>query len=441
MKKNKLTRYLLIGAAALVVLLIIAKKAGWIGKNELQKVAVEKPAERRIVEYVSANGKIHPVTEVKISSDVSGEIVELPVKEGQRVNRGDLLFKVKPDMYISQRDRANAALNAAKTRINQAQIQLQKDEQSYLRNKSLFDQKVISKAEFEAFDAAFKSAKSSLQSAQYDYQSAEASLKEANESLSKTTVYAPMNGIVSKLNVELGERVVGTMQMAGTEVMRIANLNQMEVYADVNENDIVKVKLNDTALVEVDAYLGKKFKGIVTQIANSATTSAASTDQVINFEVRVLLLEESYADIVKGGAASPFRPGMSASVEIQTNSISKALTVPIQAVTSFIDTTKKATTAKKDTKKDEQQEEVKPLEEDDVIDRSGGEEVVYVYNAKTKDVKRVKVKTGIQDNTYIQILSGLTLKDEVVVAPFSAISRKLKDGTKVEVVPADKVFE
>lgn len=442
MKKKKLTRYIIIGVVGLIIILIIGKKAGWFGKSELQKVAVEKPADRRIVEYVSANGKIQPVTEVKISSDVSGEIVELPVKEGQRVNRGDLLFKVKPDVYLSQRDRANAALNSAKTRISQAQVQLQKDEQAYRRNKTLYDQKVISKAEFEAFEAAYNSSKNSLQAAQYDYQSAQASLKETNESLSKTTVYAPMDGIVSKLNVELGERVVGTMQMAGTEVMRIANLNQMEVYADVNENDIVKVKLNDTALVEIDAYLGQKFKGIVTQIANSATSSATSTDQVINFEVRVLLLQDSYKSIIRPGMASPFRPGMSASVEIQTNSINKALTIPIQAVTNYIDTTKKIAKVDKAKKSEEKSdEEVKPVDEDSVLDRAGGEEVVYVYNSKEKNVKRVKVKTGIQDNTYIQILSGLTKKDQVVVAPFSAISRKLKDGAKVEVVPPDKVFE
>lgn len=440
MKKNKITRYVIIGAVLLIVILIVGKKAGWFGKEQLTKVAIENPAERRIVETVSANGKIHPVTEVKISSDVSGEIVELPVKEGQRVNKGDLLFKVKPDVYISQRDRAAAVLNTSKSRINQAQVQLQKDEQAYLRNKSLYDQKVISKSEFENFEAAYKTSKSSLQSAQFDYQSAEASLKEANESLSKTTIYAPMSGIVSKLNVELGERVVGTMQMTGTEVMRIANLNQMEVYADVNENDIVKVKLHDTAFVEVDAYLGKKFKGIVTQIANSASTNASSTDQVINFEVRVLLLEDSYASLVKPNSPSPFRPGMSASVEIETNIIAKALSVPIQAVTNYIDSTKiNAKKNKKDQKQDNG-EEVKPLD-DSVLDRSGGDEVVFVYDKKEKTVKRVKVKSGIQDNTYIQILSGLSTKDQVVVSPFSAISRKLKDGTKVEVVDKDKVFE
>lgn len=439
MKRKNLTRYIIIGAAALIVLLIVGKKAGWFGKDMATKVAVEKPAERRIVETVSANGKIHPVTEVKISSDVSGEIVELPVKEGQRVNKGDLLFKVKPDVYISQRDRAAAVLNTSKSRINQAQVQLQKDEQAYNRNKSLYEQKVISKSEFENFEAAYKTSKSNLQSAQYDYQSAEASLKEANESLSKTTIYAPMNGIISKLNAELGERVVGTMQMTGTEVMRIANLNQMEVYADVNENDIVKVKLHDTALVEIDAYLGKKFKGIVTQIANSATTNASSTDQVINFEVRVLLLEESYASLLKPNSPSPFRPGMSASVEIETNAIHHALSIPIQAVTSYIDSTK---VAAKSGKKEEAKEQDEPAPVGDgVIDKSGGEEVVYVYKPKEKLVKRVKVKTGIQDNTYIQILSGLSKSDQVVVSPFSAISRKLKDGMAVSVVDKDKVFE
>lgn len=318
-------------------------------------------------------------------------------------------------------------------------MQLQKDEQAYNRNKSLYEQKVISKSEFENFEAAYKNSKSSLQAAQSDYQSAEASLKEANESLSKTTIYAPMSGVISKLNVELGERVVGTMQMTGTEVMRIANLNQMEVYADVNENDIVKVKLHDTAFVEIDAYLGKKFKGIVTQIANSATTNASSTDQVINFEVRVLLLEESYASLVKPNSPSPFRPGMSASVEIETNAIPHALSIPIQAVTNYIDSAK--INAKKDKKEEvKDQEEATPID-DSVLEKSGGEEVVFVYKPKEKTVKRVKVKTGIQDNTYIQILSGLKKDDQVVVSPFSAISRKLKDGTAVEVVAKDKVFE
>lgn len=441
MKKKKLTRYIIIGVVVLIVLLIIGKKAGWFGRDDLPKVAVESPAERSISEYISANGKIQPVTEVKISSDVSGEIVELPVKEGQRVKRGDLLFKVKPDLYISQRDRANAALNSAKTRINQAQIDLKKNEQAYLRNKSLYEQKVISKSEFEAFEAAYNTSKSSLKAAQFDFESAQASLKETNESLSKTTVYAPMDGIISKLNVELGERVVGTMQMAGTEVMRIANLNQMEVYADVNENDIVKVKLNDTALVEVDAYLGHKFKGIVTQIANSATTTANSTDQVINFEVRVLLLEDSYKSLIKPGMASPFRPGMSASVEIQTNRVGRTLAIPIQAVTSYIDSSKAL--AKADKKKAEsanEEEEVKPID-DSVIERSGGDEVVFVYDKKKKTVRRVKVKTGIQDNSYVQILRGLKKSDQVVVAPFSAISRTLKDGSSVEVVDEDKLFE
>lgn len=437
MKNKKRTRYIIIGAIALIVLLIVGKKAGWFGKEIMTKVAVENPAERRIVESVSANGKIHPVTEVKISSDVSGEIVELPVKEGQKVKKGDLLFKIKPDVYISQRDRAAAGVNNAKARIAQAQVQQQKDEQAYNRNKTLFEQKVISKSDFEAFEAAYKSSKSSLQAAQYDYQSAEASLKEANESLLKTTIYSPMSGTISKLNVELGERVVGTMQMTGTEVMRIANLNQMEVYADVNENDIVKVKLHDTAYVEVDAYTGRKFKGIVTQIANSASTTASSTDQVINFEVRVLLLEDSYASLMRPNGPSPFRPGMSASVEIETNSINKALSVPIAAVTNFIDSSK---VQKKEEAKDNEEEKKSPFE-GDVLSRSGGKEVVFVYDKVKRQVKRVDVRTGLQDSKYIQILSGLTPKDQVVVSPFSAISRKLKDGTKVEVVPIDKVFE
>ncbi len=437
-KKNNTLKYALIGIAVIVVLLLIGKSMGWFGKEVTLKVAVEEPTRRTLIETITANGKIQPVIEVKISPDVSGEIVELAVKEGDRVNKGDLLVKIKPDTYVSGLERAEASLNSANARLVQTEAQLQAAKLAYDRNKELFAQKAISQSDFESAESQYKVAKGDYDAARYSVKSADATLKESRESLAKTTIYAPVSGTISKLNVEKGERVVGTMQMAGTELMRLANLNNMEVRVDVNENDIVRVKYNDTALIEVDAYMGRKFKGIVTQIANSASVQGSSADQVTSFEVRVLLLEDSYADLTKKGITNPFRPGMSATVDIQTERKENVLTLPIQAITIQADSSKNDMAMKPDGE-GENKEEVKATKtESKKSDKP--KEIVFVVNKNNK-VKQVPVTTGIQDDTYIEIISGALDSMDVVVAPFSVISRRLKDSTLVQKVPKDKLFD
>lgn len=438
-KKNNTLKYALIGVAAVVVFIIIGKSAGWIGKEVAVKVAVEKPAHRTIVETITANGKIQPVTEVKISPDVSGEIVDLPVKEGDRVTRGDLLVKIKPDIYISGMERAEAALNSANARLVQAEAQQLQAKLSFDRNKELFAQKAISQSDYENAEAQYKVAQGDYQAAKYSVNSAAASLREARESLSKTTIYAPVSGTISKLNVEKGERVVGTAQMAGTELMRLANLSNMEVRVDVNENDIVRVHYKDTALVEVDAYMDRRFRGVVTQIANSASVQGTSSDQVTSFEVRILLLEDSYADLIKKGITNPFRPGMSATVDIQTERKTNVLSVPIQAVSVKIDSTKMDSGSMDDnaTASNDDSDKKKKVSTDE---SNKPQEIVYVVMPSNK-IKQVPVTTGIQDDSYIEVKSGLTDSMNVVVAPFSVISRRLKDSVLVQVVPKDKLFD
>ena len=437
-KKNNTLKYALIGIAIIVVLLVIGKSMGWFGKEVTLKVAVEKPTRRTLIETITANGKIQPVIEVKISPDVSGEIVELAVKEGDRVNKGDLLVKIKPDTYVSGLERAEASLNSANARLVQTEAQLQTAKLAYDRNKELFAQKAISQSDFESAESQYKVAKGDYDAARYSVKSADATLKESRESLAKTTIYAPVSGTISKLNVEKGERVVGTMQMAGTELMRLANLNNMEVRVDVNENDIVRVKYNDTALIEVDAYMGRKFKGIVTQIANSASVQGSSADQVTSFEVRVLLLEDSYADLTKKGITNPFRPGMSATVDIQTKRKENVLTLPIQAITIQADSSKNDMAMKSDGEGENKDEAKATKAESKKSDKP--KEIVFVVNKNNK-VKQVPVTTGIQDDTYIEIISGALDSMDVVVAPFSVISRRLKDSTLVQKVPKDKLFD
>jgi HlyD family secretion protein len=353
-----------IGAVVLIVILTIAKMKGCLGNTDETKVTVEVIAKHDIIEIVSANGKVQPEVELKMSADVSGEIVELYVKEGDVVKKGTLLCKINPEIYISSMDRANAAVNAArsssessKSRLEQAKSQLKQSELNYNRNKKLFDESVISSADFETAKSNYEVAKAevdaatqSVSGAIFNINSSQASLKEANENLNKTNIYAPVDGTVSKLSKEKGERVVGTNMMEGTEILRLANLNEMEVSVDVSENDIVRVSLGDTADVEIDAYIGKKFKGIVTEVANSANSSASSsiTDQVTNFTVKVRILRESYQDLLAGKSLtySPFRPGMSASVEIRTRREYNVLAIPIQSVTTR-DTTVKLTKSSK----------------------------------------------------------------------------------------------
>lgn len=458
-KKNKVLRYLIISVIVLVVLAIIGKKAGWIGQEEKKQVTSEKVMKRTISETVSASGKIQPEVEVKISPDVSGEIVELTVKEGDHVTRGQLLAKILPDIYQSNVDRMVATLNSskagsegAKSRLAQTQSQFERERLTYERTKKLYDEKLISSSEWEAAKSAYDVAKAEVDAAKqnvdasdFNIRSTEASLKEAQDNLKKTTIFAPVDGTISKLNVEKGERVVGTSQMAGTEMMSLANLNEMEVSVDVNENDIVRVNVGDTSTIEVDAYLGKKFKGIVTEVSNSAnTTSAMSTDQVTNFKVKVRILRESYADIQDADHPnkSVFNPGMSATVDIMTRKVVDVLSVPIQAVTTR-DTTQKDKAVVGGKNPDELEENVDAVK---VVDEKAKEkekeekksECVFVIEAGK--LKLVPVKVGIQDNNYIEIKGGLKEKQEIVTAPYSLISKILKDGDPVEVVTKEKLY-
>lgn len=444
MNSGKLLKYAGIVVVIFILFAIIGKKAGWFGKEMVYKVAVEKATKRNIVEIITANGKIQPETEVKMTPEVSGEIIELNVKEGDNVQQGQILGKIRPDTYVSARDRAAAAVDNSKASLaniramqGQVEARFNQTELSYNRNKKLWEQKTISQSEWETAEAAYKSgkaeieaAKQNVNSAEFMVKSAEASLKEANENLIKTTMYAPMTGTVSMLNVEKGEKVVGTNLMSGTEMMRIANLDRMEVKVDVNENDIIRVKLMDTALIEVDAYLGEKFKGVVTEIANSATSTAVSSaDQVTNFQVKVLVLKESYQHLKDKGIKFPFRPGMSATVQIQTETKNGILTIPIQSVTTRTDSTLAVEVGKDTTN-------VKWThgKKDNVI------EVVFVVNKDNK-LKITPVKTGIQDNNYIELTSEIGKDDQIVSAPFSAISKKLKHGNLVKIVESKDLFK
>ena len=445
---KKYMKYLIIAAVVMIVLAIAGKRAGWFGKDLEITVATEKAELRTIVETITANGKVRPQTEVKISPDVSGEIVELHVAEGNQVERGQLLLKIKPDTYISMRDRAEAAVNSAKAqlananaRLAQVQAQYEQAEMNYNRSQRLFDQQTISESEYETArsnyrvaQAEVEAARQSVQASEFSVKSAMASLEEAEENLSRTIIYSPMSGTVSRLNVEQGERVVGTAQMAGTEMMRIANMNHMEVQVDVNENDIVRVKHNDTALIEVDAYMGQDFRGVVTEIANSASVANVGADQITNFEVKILILQESYQYLLPDTPAGrfPFLPGMSATVDIQTKTKSDILTVPIQAVTTRSDTLLLAD-AGTETPGNQVQETTGS--------RPGGniQEVVFVMD-KENTLKMINVRTGIQDNNYIEIVDGLEEGDEVVTAPYSAITRTLRDGSRVKVVDRQELF-
>jgi HlyD family secretion protein len=417
MKNNKILKILLPIVIILIIFAVIGKKAGWFGKALTIKVAVENAEKRTIIETITANGKIQPEKEVKISPDVSGEIVELTVKEGDPVVKGQLLLRIKPDVYISQRDRSLAAISSARARLAQSEAQFKQAELSYNRNKQLYDEQTISKSDFEQAQATYTVAKADVDASKFAVVSAEASLKEANENLTKTSIYAPMTGTVSMLLVELGERVAGTNMMAGTELLRVADLSRMEAQVEVNENDIVRVKLGDTATIEVDAYLDKKFKGVVTEIANSAKTTGVSADQVTNFDVKILVLPQSYQSLVDAGDKNPFRPGMSATVDIRTNTKSDVIAVPIQSVTTRTDTTKIA----------------------NAVANSDVRTIVFTTDgtyALAKDVK-----TGIQDNSYIEIISGISVGDRVISAPFSAISKKLSDSTLVEIVNKEELFK
>lgn len=432
MKQKKLLPYLIGLVVIVIIVLVVGKKQGWFGTDFTIKVATQEVESKTITEFITANGKIQPETEVNISPDVAGEIVELYVEEGDAVEQGKLLCVIKPEMYVSAVNRAEAALNSSKARLAQAQAQMVERELSYKRSKELYDKGTIPVAEFESAEAAYTVAQSEVMAAEYSVRSAEATLEEAEEQLTKTKIYAPIPGTISALNVEKGERVVGTSMMSGTDMMTVADLDRMEVQVEVNENDIVKVMKGDTALVEVDAYLNRKFKGIVTEIANSASTTGTTADQVTNFDVKVFLLKDSYEDLIDPATGNlyPFRPGMSATVDILTETRDGVISVPISAVTTRI--------KKEGGGTEEVKDESENVDDAEAVEREEKQEVVFlVVNGK---VKKVEVETGIQDNTSIEILKGLQAGDKVVTAPYNAINRTLKDSMTVEVVSEEDLF-
>lgn len=452
MRNNRLILFLLLAIAILLVGAFFVTKQN---KPEGLEVTTEKVAKRTIKEMVGASGKIFPETEVKISSDVSGEIVELYVEEGDSVVAGKLLCKVDPDTYKSMVERGEATVNSSKAQVansrsgvarSEAQViqakaqveqiitQVENQRNIHNRNIELHKEGVISQADFEnsqaslqqleanlrsseanvkTAEANLESARQSVKASEFSVKSSEASLKEMRTNLNRTTIYARTSGIISVLNVEKGERVVGTAQMSGTEIMRIANLNSMEVQVDVSENDVLRVSVGDDVDIEVDAYLDRKFKGKVTEIASSASNSGTSvslnSDAVTNFVIKVRIDPSSYKDLIQKGKTYPFRPGMSASVDINTETQNDVLCIPIQSVT---------------TREEETDDDEDKMKEDIKIN-----EVVFVMSADT--VRMIKVKTGIQDDEYIEILEGLQEGDEIVEGPYSAISRKLEEGSEV----------
>ncbi len=438
---GKTTKYILIGVGVLAVILIIAKVAKGPKKTQ---IATEKAVERTIVEKVSASGKIKPHVEVKISAEVSGEIVELPIKEGDVVKKGQLLCRIRPDILKSGYERAVASYNSQKATVGNSEQMLKQSEasfnnqaSSFKRSKELYDKKVITAAEYETAKANYESAKASLEAtrqsvigAKFGLEQSQASVKEAGDNLAKTSIFSPVDGVVSKLSVEKGERVLGTIQMAGTELMTISDLSAMDVNVDVNENDINRVSIGNPSDIEVDAFLGKKFAGHVIEIGSSANVVGTNADQVTNFTVKVRIDSASYKSLLnnKGSNPSPFRPGLTATVEIKTNQV-KALSVPIQAVTTRIDEKNKKPADKGDdaADDDEKVQISQPIKE-------------YVFVLENGKAKQVAVKTGIQDDTYIQVLSGLKAGAEVIAAPYSAISKTLKDGEEVEKVDKAKLF-
>ena len=425
---SKTVKILLLITGLLVIVLIAGKSMGWFGdKGNFKEVEIKKVALVDIVETVSATGKIQPEVEVKISSEVSGEILELPFKEGQQVEKGDLLVRVNPDLIQSAVSRSQATYQNIKAGLEQAEAALKQAKADYNRNKSLFDKGVISKADWDRSIASYETAVAGRSSAYYSVQSAAASVNEANDNLSRTEIYAPMSGTISLLNVELGERVVGTQQMAGTEILRVANLNNMEVEVDVNENDIVKVQIGDSTIVEVDAYLKKEFKGIVTEIANSAA-GTLTADQVTNFRVKVRILEESYQDLIEGKPDhySPFRPGMTATVDVITDKRNMIVAVPISSIVIKTDTS----SVKKDYKKrTSASDDIKPENE---------EKFECVFVSKNGEAKLRVVKTGIQDDTNIEVISGLEEGDKIITGPYNVVSKTLNSGDKIQNKDKDK---
>ena len=420
---SKKTIYILIGGAVIIIAgLVILSKKGVIGnKDKGTEVEITQVIPTTIIETVSATGKIQPEIEVKISSEVSGEIISLNVKEGQVVKKGDLLVKINPDLYTSGYNRSVSNLSGTRANLSQADASFKESKSNYDRNKTLFEKGIISKADWDKAIASYEVGKAAKQNAYFNVQSASATVNEAKDNLGRTTIYAPADGTISMLNVELGERVLGTQQMTGTEILRVANLNNMEVEVDVNENDIVKIKVGDEANVEVDAYLKKQFKGIVTSISNSAS-SALTADQVTNFKVKVRILKESYEDLLEGkpDTYSPFRPGMTATVDIITETKSNVLSLPISAVVIKSDTAAVKDIVVVDSK--EEQKGAAPKSDKKF-------ECVFV---KVGDKAKIRIiKTGIQDDTNIEVMTGLKKGDIVITGPYATVTKDLNSGDRV----------
>jgi HlyD family secretion protein len=423
-KSNKLLYYLLGAIVILIIFAVIARNAGWVGGVKELEVEVAKAGRTQIVEKVSASGEIQPEVEVKLSPDVAGEIIELNIEEGDSVAIGKLLVKIRPDNFISALDRTKANLNQQLANLAQSKASLQRSEaqftqaeQNFDRQKVLYQQKVISDSDYETAQANYISSQKDLEAAkqnviasEFIIKSSQATVNEAAENLRLTNVYSPVSGIVSNLLVEQGERVVGTQQMAGTEMLTIADLSKMEVRVDVNENDIVRLTLGDTTIIDVDSYAftGKRFKGVVTSIANTANTKVSS-DAVTEFKVKIRILNSSYKDLVKEGKKYPFRPGMTASVEILTTSKDNALSVPLSAVTTRdnqLDTLAGGTTKSK--------------------------ELVFINDGGIAKIR--EIKTGISDFLNIEILEGLKEGEEIISGPYIVVSKELKDGDKIKPV-------
>ena len=455
---SKTVKWILFSLIGVIVLLVGYKMLAG-KKDQGLKVSTEKASRRTITETVNASGKVYPEIEVKISPDISGEIVELNVAEGDSVKKGQNLARIFADIYALQRDEAASRVNQSaatvensKAALEALQASLDQAKQSYDRNKKLYDDKVISRSEFEGYETTYKSAlanynaaKQNIKGLEAGVQTAQTGLSSANKNLGRTTLVAPMDGIISSLSVKKGERVAGNSFSLGTEMMRVADMSILEVRVDVGENDVVKVHLGDSADVEVDAYNNRKFKGIVTQIASSTKNgtggSALSSTDVTQYEVRIRLDKESYSDLLNPGKPKsfPFRPGMNASADIKTKRKENVLAVPINSVTTRVIGSDKTIA---DKKKDEEKKKKTEGNGDEtvVVNSDELEELVFVVQKDSK-VKRVKVKTDIQDINYIEIKEGLAEGDEVVTGPFNAISKTLKDGTVVKVVPKDKLFE
>ena len=448
MTRKKKNNWWIWAVGIVLVLLVVASviKAKTTKKGE--EVEVELVEKRTVVERVTASGKIFPEKEVKISSDVSGEIVKLYVKEGDSVKVGQALVKIDPEAYTSGVERGQASLDNTKAQLAvskssvknaeaqkaQIQAQLENARQIFNRNKKLFDDGVIARQEFEtsqtnlnaleanlrAGEASIESGLESVRAAEYSVKSMAASLKELRTNLNRTSIVAPTDGVISMLNVEEGERVVGTIQMTGTEIMRISNFSSMEVQVEVSENDILRVDVGDEVDIELDAYVSRIFRGTVSEIANSAAnaamSSSLSTEQVTNFIVKIRLDASSYADLIKPDKIFPLRPGMSASVEILTEKEADILTVPIQCVTA----------RERDKDSDKKRSEIT---EEDLI------EVVFRVNGDT--VGMVEVVTGIQDDDYIHVITGLAEGDKIVTGPYNTIAKKLESGDDIYIKEKD----